>query len=79
MDELVVSLVAAKKMVDAARRLLLDALLLLDARLPSFEALSEALALANKASVQMQEELEELSGYTKRSREIIEYALEATG
>ena len=68
-------LTAAKRLVEAARELLLQALLLADGRLQSFERLSEAVQAVDRAAWSLQDELDEISGYARRTREVIEEAL----
>ena len=74
-ERLAVWLIAAKKLVDSAKELLLQALLLADGRLPSFEAIAEARRAAMEASWRLQRELDALSGVDQRVRRVIEKAL----
>ena len=77
-ERVAVWLIAAKRLVDAASELLLQALLLADGRLQSFEALAEARRAAVRASLRLEKELKALSaivdGGAKRA---IKEALEA--
>ncbi len=75
-ERLATWLIAAKRLVDAASELLLQALLLADGRLGSFHEIAEARMAAERASWRLQRELDALSGVDRWVRRVIEEALE---
>ncbi len=74
-ERLAAWLIAAKRLVDAASELLLQAMLLADGRLPSFGVLAEARRAAMEASWRLQRELDALSRVDQRVKQVIEEAL----